>query len=100
MTPAESRSAARRSLGYVAAMVATAVAIGAMTALAPGADFNALAFYALLAIVSLVWTFIVDKPKGSSAIAAIVLFGLLWPIAVLLALILVLTNIGSLASKS
>lgn len=99
MNEAEARSAARRSLGYLVTLVVTAIAAWAVQAFILG-TFNSVTAYLSIALASLVWTFLVDKPKGQSAFFAIILFGPAWPLAAILALILVATNFGLLTRKA
>lgn len=98
MNEAEASSAARRSLGYLATLLATAVAAWAVQTFVLG-SFNSVTAYLSIALASLVWTFMVDKPKGQSALFAAILFGPAWPLAAILAAILVVTNIGLLTRK-
>lgn len=99
MNDAEARSAARRSLGFLVTLVLTAIAAWAVQAFVLG-GFNSVTAYLSIGLASLVWTFLVDKPKGKSAFFAMILFGPAWPLAALLAAILVISNLGRLTSKA
>lgn len=99
MNDAEARSAARRSLGFLATLLLTAVAAWAVQAFILG-GFNSVSAYLAIGLASLVWTFMVDKPKGQSAVFAVILFGPAWPLAALLAAVLVISNLGRLTRRA